>query len=191
MRWYALSVVASLIASATFSVALAQTPSGNAPAAPNNGPAPAQSNVTKNAQFGDWSLVCRKADAQAAQICEIVQSFTLNGQKAPFAQIAIGKPKSDMPLQLTVVVPNNVTFPSSVKIGVDEKDKTPLDVVWARCLPMGCFANVALKEDTQRKWGSLEAQGRLVFKAGNGQDIVMPISFKGLKSALEALAQEK
>lgn len=191
MRRYVLSVAVSLIASAASSVAMAQAPAANAPAASNNGPAPAQNQVTKNAQFGDWSLVCRKADAQATQSCELVQSFTLNGQKAPFAQIAIGKPKADMPQQLTVVVPNNVSFPSSVKISVDEKDKAPLDIAWARCLPVGCFANATFKDDTQKKWGALEAQGRVVFKAGNGQDIVMPISFKGLKSALEALAQEK
>lgn len=30
-----------------------------------------------------------------------------------------------------------------------------------------------------------------MFKGGNGQDIVMPISFKGLKNALEAMALEK
>ncbi len=191
MRLYVLSVAVAATVAAVSPVALAQTPAANAPAAPNNGPAPAQSNVTRNAQFGDWSLVCRKADAQAAQTCELVQSFTLNGQKAPFAQIAIGRPKPGMPQQLTVVVPNNVSFPSSVKIGVDEKDKAPLDIAWARCLPMGCFANAALKDDIQKKWGALETQGRVVFKAGNGQDIVMPISFKGLKSAIEALAQER
>lgn len=146
MRRYLRSVAASLIALVASSAAMAETPAGNAPGAPNNGPAPAQNNVTRNTQFGDWLLVCRKVDAQATQNCEIVQSFTLNGQKAPFAQIAIGKPKPDMPVQLTVVVPNNVSFPSSVKIGVDEKDKAPLDVAWARCLPMGCFANLPLKD---------------------------------------------
>ena len=56
---------------------------------------------------------------------------------------------------------------------------------------MGCFANAALKDDTQKKWGALETQGRVVFKAGNGQDIVMPISFKGLKDALNALANDE
>ncbi len=56
---------------------------------------------------------------------------------------------------------------------------------------MGCFANATLKDAAQKKWAALESQGRVGFKAGNGQDIVMPISFKGLKSALEALAQEK
>jgi invasion protein IalB len=191
MRRYVLSVAVSLIASAASSTAMAQAPAANPPAAPNNGQAPAQNQVTKNAQFGDWSLVCRKADPQAAQTCELVQSFTLNGQKAPFAQIAIGKPKAEMPIQLTVVVPNNVSFPSSVKIGVDEKDKAPLDIAWARCLPMGCFANATLKDDTQKKWSALETQGRVVFKAGNGQDVVMPISFKGLKDALNALSNEK
>jgi len=161
-----------------------QPPSGSAPAA-------AQSQPTKVEPHGDWVLTCRKADAQAPQNCELVQTITVNGQKAPFAELAIGKPKADMSMQVTVVVPNNVSFPSIVKILMDEKDKSPLDLAWARCMPMGCFANAALKDDVQRKWGALETQGRVTFKAGNGQEIVMPISFKGLKSALEALAKEK
>lgn len=79
MRRYLRSVAASLIALVASSAAMAETPAGNAPGATNNGPAPAQNNVTRNTQFGDWLLVCRKVDTQATQNCEIVQSFTLNG----------------------------------------------------------------------------------------------------------------
>ena len=138
-------------------------------------------------------MVCRNADAspQPARNCELVQTFSINSQKAPIAQIAIGKPRPEMPMQLTVVVSNNVSFPSNVKISVDEKDRAPLDVPWARCLPTGCFANTPLNDVFQTKWSGLETRGRLVFKAGNEQEVVMPISFKGLKSALEALAKEK
>ena len=170
---------------------VAQTPPAS-PAPSANGQQPAaQNQPTKTEQHGDWVLTCRKPDAQASQNCELVQTITVNGQKAPFAQLAIGKPKPDMPIQITVVVPQNVSFPSSVKVLIDEKDKSPTDLTWARCLPVGCFANANLKEDVQKKWGALEAQGRVIFKAGNGQDVAMPISFKGLKGALEALAKEK
>jgi invasion protein IalB len=171
--------------------ALAQTPPSPGQAPSGAAPAAAQNQPTKVEQHGDWVLTCRKADAQAPQNCELVQTITVNGQKAPFAELAIGKPKTDMPMQVTAVVPNNVSFPSSVKILLDEKDKSPFDLAWARCLPPGCFANAVLKDDVQKKWGALETQGRVIFKAGNTQEIVMPISFKGLKSALEALAKEK
>ena len=180
----------SFLIAAVVSSAMAQTqPAGQAPAA--NGQGTPQNQPTKTEQHGDWVLVCRKANAQSAQTCEVVQTIANNQQKTPFAQIAIGKLKPDMPNQITVVVPHNVSFPSSVKIVTDEKDKSPLDVAWTRCMPVGCFASAALKDDIQKKWSGLETQGRVIFKAGNGQDIPMPISFKGLKGALEALAKEK
>lgn len=185
--------IASLVVVAGLSVTpvVAQTPpTSSAPSANGQQPA-AQNQPTKTEQHGDWVLTCRKPDAQAPQNCELVQTITVNGQKAPFAQLAIGKPKPDMPIQITVVVPQNVSFPSSVKVFVDEKDKAPLDLAWARCLPVGCFASANLKDDVQKKWAPLETQGRVTFKAGNSQDIAMPISFKGLKGAIEALAKEK
>ena len=190
MRKYNIAAIV-LVAGLSVTTVVAQTPPApSAPAANGQQPA-AQNQPTKTEQYGDWVLTCRKPDAQVPQNCEIVQTITVNGQKAPFAQLAIGKPKPDMPIQITVVVPQNVSFPSSVKVLIDEKDKSPTDLTWARCLPVGCFANANLKEDVQKKWGALETQGRVIFKAGNGQDIAMPISFKGLKGALEALAKEK
>lgn len=193
MYKYSMMSAAILFGSFLASGAIAQTPPpSQAPAATGQQPA-AQNLVTKTQQFGDWVLTCRKVDAtaQASQNCELTQTVTINGQKEPFAQMAIGKPRADMPIQLTVVVPQNVSFPSSVRVIVDEKDKSPTDLAWARCLPVGCFANTAFKDDTQKKWAAIETQGRVIFKAGNGQDIAMPISFKGLKGALEALAKEK
>ena len=179
-------------------VALAQAPQpGKTPATPtNNGQQnaqQAQNLPTKTQQFGDWNLICRKTgeQAQSGQLCELVQTIILNGQKAPFAEIAIGKPQADMPVQITVLVPINISFPSSVKVFIDEKDNIPLELSWARCMPVGCFASSPLKEDVQKKWGALENQGRVIFKAANTQDIAIPISYKGLKNALDALSKEK
>ena len=186
-----LFVSVSVLAVFAASSVIAQTP----PASPAPTPATGQESPTnqpvKSEQHGDWVLSCNKLNAQTPQTCELVQTITLNGQKAPFAQIAIGRPKADMPIQLTVLVPQNVSFPSVVKVYTDDKDRAPLDVAWARCMPMGCFANIPMKEDVQKRWSSLETQGRVIFKAGNGQDIAIPISFKGLKGAIEALSKEK
>lgn len=179
-KYYKTMITGALLLSS--SVAVAQAPQAASP--PPN---------VRTLQFGDWVLTCRKADAsaQAPQNCELVQTIMIKGQKDPFAQLAIGKVKPEQPLQVTVVVPHNITLPSSVKIAVDEKDKAPIDVAWTRCVQIGCFASAPIKDDTQKKWSSLETQGRVTFKAGNGQDVAIPISFKGLKAALEALAKEK
>ena len=191
VRWYVISFVLSS------SPVIAQTPP-NSPAngTPENGQTAStapQNQPTKTVQFNDWVLTCRKiaASAQAVQICELVQTVAVNGQKTPFAQFAIGKTKPDQPLQITVVAPNNVSFPSSVRVAVDEKDNAPLELAWVRCMPMGCFANTILKDDIQKKWSELETQGRVIFQSGNGQFVAMPFSFKGLKGALAALAKEK
>jgi len=194
MKW--LSIVSIILFMSMSTFVMAQMPlngSANTPSTNTQAATAPQSQPTKTVQFNDWVLTCRKVEANlpGAQICELVQTVTVNGQKTPFAQFAIGKVQPDQPHQITVVVPINVSFPSSVKVAVDEKDKVPLALAWTRCVPIGCFANAIMKDDLQKKWSALETQGLVIFTAGNGQDIAMPISFKGLKAGLEGLAKEK
>jgi hypothetical protein len=40
------------------------------------------------------------------------------------------------------------------------------------------------------RWRAQNEGGRLMFKNGAGQDVVVPISFKGLGPALDAFAKE-
>jgi invasion protein IalB len=146
------------------------------------------------ASFGDWQLSCRLTPVAAGQpsrhLCEVLQSVILKGQTAPFAQLGFGKMTAADPIFFTAVVPPNVTFPSSVKLAIDENDKQPVEVAWTRCLPGGCFASLAVKDDVVNRWRAQNEGGRLMFKSGAGQDMVVPISFKGLARALDALAKE-
>lgn len=172
------------------SSAIAQAPSTNqTPAA-----GPAQNPPVRASQFDDWILTCRNATSgtlQKSQSCELVQTIIVKGQKDPFAQIAIGRVSSDQPLQLSVVLPVNVSFSNIVAVSTGDNDSLPVNLAWARCMTNGCFATTVLKGDVQKKWSALETQGRVSFKASNGQEVAMPISFKGLKSALDALNKEK
>ena len=148
------------------------------------------------ATFGDWQLRCRAAVAASAnqpaipRICEVIQSVIIQGQSAPFAQLAFGKPTPKDPVHLTTVLPTNIAFPSTVKIAVDDKDKQPVELAWTRCLPGGCFASIATRDDFLKRWRALEEGGRFIFKNGAGQEIIMPFSFRGLSRALDALAKE-
>jgi invasion protein IalB len=146
------------------------------------------------ASFGDWQLSCRLTPVATGQpsrrMCEVLQSVILQGQTAPFAQLGFGKMTPAEPLFFTAVVPPNVTFPSSVKLAIDENDKQPVEVAWTRCLPGGCFASLAVNDDVMKRWRAQNEGGRLMFKNGAGQDLVVPISFKGLARALDALAKE-
>jgi invasion protein IalB len=157
------------------------------------GAEPTGAEVT-TASFGDWQLSCRLTPVAAGQpsrrLCEVLQSVILQGQTAPFAQLGFGKMTPADPVFFTAVVPPNVTFPSSVKLAIDENDKQPVEVAWTRCLPGGCFASVPVNDDVMKRWRAQNEGGRLMFKNGAGQDLVVPISFKGLARALDALAKE-
>lgn len=145
------------------------------------------------ATFGDWQLRCSQVGqgAQAQKTCEVVQSVVLKGQSAPFAQFAIGRPKPGEPTHVTAVVPINVSFPSNIRLAEDDKGAQPLELAYTRCMPAGCFATAALKDETLKKWRGLSQMGQAKFKNAAGQDVQMPLSFRGLAQALDALAKEK
>jgi invasion protein IalB len=143
-----------------------------------------------SATYGDWVLRCSRGDGtQAQRVCEVVQSFQIQGQQGLFAQMAIGRIDAKSPLKITVVMQPNVSFPSDIKLGVDEKDSTPVVLSWMRCLPGGCFADADLKDDQIKRWKNQTGNGNLAFRDGAGRDIPLPFSFRGLSQALEALSK--
>jgi invasion protein IalB len=143
------------------------------------------------ATFGDWQLRCQKAGAgqPTQRNCEVIQSLIIQGQTAPFAQLGFARLAPNEPLYFTAVVPTNVTFPSIVRIAIDEKDAQPVEIAWTRCLPAGCFASLALQDDLLKRWHAQNEGGRLTFKNGAGQDMTLPFSFRGLARALDALGK--
>ena len=157
---------------------------------PSPGAADAGADMT-TATFGDWLMRCRQTEAgKPARTCEVVQTVMVQGQTAPFAQLAFGRLAPADPLFFTVVVPPNVTFPSTLRVAFDEKDKQPVEVAWTRCLPGGCFASLAVPADTLARWRAREEAGRMSFKNGAGQETTVAMSFRGLARALDALAKE-
>jgi invasion protein IalB len=145
------------------------------------------------ATYGDWTLRCQQAGAppQGRRSCEVFQSVMVQNQSAPFAQIAFGKPTPEDTLHVTVVVPVNVSFPNRMRIAVDENDAQAAELNFTRCVPTGCFASAGTKEDTLKRWRPLTTAGRVTFKNAAGQEVTMPISFRGLAQALDALAKER
>jgi len=169
----------------------AATPTPGAAAQPKLNDSAAE---TTTATFGDWQLRCRKIAAPAAgqpsQACEVVQSVIVQGQTAPFAQLAFGKNAPGEALMVTAVVPTNISFPSTLRVSTEENDKQPVELAWTRCLPVGCFGSIAPKDDVLKRWRSMTEAGFFIFKNGQGQDLKVPFSFRGLSRALDALAKE-
>ena len=153
-------------------------------------PVSADPSVT-TAAFGDWTLRCEKpAPDKAQHICEAVQTVQLQNQPSPIAQIAFGRSSSTDPVRLVVVLPVNVLFPSPVRMGVGDKDPQGLDLVWRRCLPVGCFAENIAPDEAIRRWRGETGQGRISYKDAAGRDLALPISFRGMAQALDALARQ-
>jgi len=185
------------VVSALFAGVVAQSHAQQRPPAAN-WPAPAQVNPppvaadpqATTAAYGDWMLRCQRAgeDAKPLKICEIVQTIQAQGQ-GPVAQIAIGRIEPKDPLKITVVVPHNIVIPGGVRLSIDEKDAGPADLPWRRCMPIGCIADLELKDDLLRRWRAQVAAARLTFKDSAGREVAWPWSFRGFAQALDALAK--
>lgn len=148
-----------------------------------------------SATYGNWIVRCQTStvEQKRTRVCEIVQTFVLSGQTAPFAQIAIGRPTPTDRMAVTVVVPVNVALGAgnNIKIGVDDKDAQPVEVPWARCTPVGCFALLTPADDLLKRWRGLDQVGRIVFKNSLNQEVVLPLSFRSLAQAIDGYEKEK
>ena len=182
-------LLASLAAASAQSAPPAK-PVAPAPAAKPATPAPISSEpTTTTASYGDWILRCQKIEQAGLppRLCEVAQSVQLQGQTSPIAQIAIGTPPKESS-RLTILLPNSVSFPSSVKVSAGEKDSFGIDLTWKRCLPGGCFAEAAPKDEILRNWRTQES-GHITFIDGSGREVKLPFSLRGLAPALDALAK--
>lgn len=148
--------------------------------------------VQTTATYGNWTLRCETpADADKPRhLCEVVQLLQPQNQQTPIAQVAFGKLDASNILHIVAVLPVNVVFPSTVRIGLDDKDSKPVELTWRRCLPGGCFAEAPATEDALARWRGAAAAGRLMFKDAANRDIAVTLPFRGLGQALDALAKQ-
>jgi invasion protein IalB len=173
-------------------VAQAQSPVAQSPAATPAPPAIPTEPQSTVATFGDWVLRCvRQGEgAQGTRICEVAQTIQVQGQQAPLAQVAFGRVQRADPMKLTMVLPNNVSFPSSVRVTMDERDTQPFDLTWRRCVPGACIADGEPSVAVIQRFRARTEPARVTFKDAGGRDVVIPFSFRGLSQALDALAKE-
>lgn len=158
--------------------------------------------TTTSATYGDWVLRCvlLQAEPNATgagktgraldKSCEIIQAVQVQGQQQPIAQFAIGRlPKADN-LTMTAVVPVNVSLPGMVHVSGNGKtgaaEKGRVDLAWKACFPGGCVANAPL-DKTSLAALLAEAQGQLRFNDAAGSTVAIPVSWKGIKQAVNAL----
>lgn len=211
-----LSLLAFLMTAALAAPAIAQEPAKEpakpAPKAEPKGEAPKhpagkagaaaklESQITSTA-FGNWSLRCRKEEPQAkeakdakdaagekpARACEISETLEASDRSGPVAKLSVGRPGGKGALFAVLIVPNNISLPSSAHIRSDDKDIWGLQLDWVRCIPGGCFAQAQLSDATVDYWHGIDAQGEIRFPDSTGAQVALPLSFHGFGQALDAL----
>ncbi len=141
------------------------------------------------ATYEDWTVRCETVGTPPQKSCEMAQSATAQGQPNPITQIAIGRASKTEPVRIVFQVPVNAWLPTGVKLVYDDKEPA-LAATYKRCVPIGCFADVDLKDDLVRKLRARTAQGRFEFKDAAQRDVAIPVSFKGFGQAFDALSKE-
>lgn len=141
------------------------------------------------ANYGDWTLRCTRlgATANATKACEVVQSIGVQGQANPIAQLALGYEDPKGNLKFTAVLPVSVSFYGPISMVTGDESPQSLTMKWTRCLPEGCFANVDLDKNAVARLRAQTEKGKVSFKDGAARDAVLPVSFRGLAEALDAL----
>ena len=141
------------------------------------------------ATYGDWLLRCQRiTTAGAAQtVCDVTQTVQVQGQQNPLLQLSFGQPVPKEPMKLTIYAPVNVSFPSVARLAIDEKDLQPAELIWRRCQPGGCVADLEIKEELLKRWRAQVGGEVIKVVDATGHEIAIPFSFRGLAQALDAL----
>ena len=141
------------------------------------------------ASYGDWLLRCQRITTVGAaqQVCDVTQTVQAQGQQNPLLQLSFGQPVAKEPIKLTIYAPVNVSFPSVARLAVDDKDMQPAELIWRRCQPGGCVADLEIKEELLKRWRAQFGGGVVKIVDATGREIAIPFSFRGLAQALDAL----
>jgi invasion protein IalB len=166
--------------------------SAQAPAAPA-APAPQTSQTPQRttASYGDWVVRCETQTGPPPQkACDMEQLAQVQGQTSPISRVAIPLPAKGEPLKLFVQLPVNASLVAPIRITTDAKD-AGISTPFRRCVPAGCFGELELKDDVQKKFrAATEAAGKIQFKDAGERDVAIPLSFKGFAQAFDALLKQ-
>jgi len=200
----ALIVTAVVLIAATAAAAQQPrpTPAPHAPAAPktvapqHSAQAPATSAAAAQepqhttATYGDWVVRCDVLPGPPLQKnCDMEQLAQMQGQPNPISRVAIPLPPKGETPKLFVQLPVNASFAAPIKILVDGKD-SGVTTPFRRCVPAGCFGELELKEDLQKKIRASTEPGKVVFNDAGDHEVAIPLSFKGFAQAYEALLKQ-
>jgi invasion protein IalB len=174
---------------AALMLVVAVTPAGvNAQFGKTEPPAVSRPQAT-SAAYADWALNCqqiRLASGEERRACEVIHTIQVQGAKDPIAQIAVGRALKNGPLSVTLLLPVNIALDKQVRVFAEEKGGAPSEFAWRKCMPGGCFADVAASAETLKRWRA-GRRGRIELRNASGQDLEIPFSLAGFGFAIDAL----
>lgn len=164
------------------------------PSTPAPAPAASPTPQQTTASYGDWVLRCETvgSGAEAKPACEVVLTMQLRGQQGqqgPGAAIALGRTAKGEPLRLTFVFAPDVYIPAAPRVVIADTPRQTLDLVWQRCIPRRCYADAVVNDATLKQLRERTDPGKIEFKDALQHDVSLPLSFRGLPEALDALAK--
>ena len=142
------------------------------------------------ATYDDWTVRCTmRAGTPPQKFCDMEQLSQLKGKEKPFSRVAISRPVKGQPVRFIVQVPVNVWLAGGVKVQIGGKD-AGLAGAFTHCVPGGCFAAIALKDDIVRQFRAAKAPARIVYGNAAKQAVAIPLSFKGFGQAFDAMQKQ-
>ncbi|MGG5810621.1 invasion associated locus B family protein [Falsiroseomonas sp. CW058] len=180
-----------LVAGGLAGPALAQQRGQPAPPAPPPAALPSEAERS-TASFGDWTVRCERLPGPPPRRqCEMTQTVQTQGQQGtqpqPVAQWAVGRTAPGEPFRFVVQLPVNLAFATPARVVADGDPAVGLN--FARCLPIGCFAEATLGEEALRRLRARnpDQPGRVEFRDAADREMQFPLSFRGFAQALAAL----
>lgn len=154
-------------------------------------PLAAQARQSTTSTYDDWTVRCvTLTDKVADRHCDMEQIAEMSGKNVPVSRVAIPQPVNGKPVTMVVQLPVNVWLPAGIKLFLTDKDPG-LAGKFTRCVPGGCFAQIAVNNAAIGKFRTATKPGKIVFKNAVGREVGIPVSFKGFAHAFAALALAK
>jgi invasion protein IalB len=134
--------------------------------------------------YGDWTLRCEQADADAAPECIMDQNLVLRAGGQPVLQFAVGLAPDDGIPTVLLKLPLGIYLPPGISFRIDDGKAATFPV--ERCDPDGCQAVMKLRDATIAQ---LRAGRRLEigFHDGARAPLSMSLSLDGFGAAIDAL----
>lgn len=149
----------------------------------------ASAQQSTSATYSDWVLQCVNSGSPPKKICDIAQVTQVRGKNIKFSRVAIESAPKGKPEKLTIQLPVNVSVRDPIEIQIPGTPSSTLSGTFDRCVPVGCFASVQLRDDILKKLNANEGTGKVTFKDAAGRELAFPLSFKGFHQAFDALSK--